>query len=150
MPTEPQVLYMPGGVRVEIHLTGDDTADAFCMLVDNPHPGWSLPPHVHEDAAETIHVIEGEFEITIDGETARLGPGQTVHIPAGVVHSGGNVGSSEGRRSLTFSPAGMEKFFQRVGAPERDAAAAHAEVNETVEEHGFRFVDGDGDGDTAP
>jgi quercetin dioxygenase-like cupin family protein len=150
MPNEPQILYMPGGVRLELHLTGDDTADAFCMLVDNPHPGWSLPPHVHEDAAETIHVIEGEFEMTIDGETERLGPGQTVHIPAGVVHSGANVGSSHGRRSLTFSPAGMERFFREAGASTPGEEADHATVNEAVLQHGFRFV-GDGDAaDTAP
>jgi hypothetical protein len=51
---------MPGGVRTEIHLTGDDTGGAFCLLVDHPRAGWSLPPHVHDDAAETIHVIEGD------------------------------------------------------------------------------------------
>src|SRR5947199_273346 len=82
-------------------LTGEDTGGAFCLLVDHPHAGWSLPPHIHEDAAETIHVVEGEFEMTIDGVTERIGAGQTVHVPAGVVHSGTNVGTAAGRRILT-------------------------------------------------
>jgi quercetin dioxygenase-like cupin family protein len=130
---------MPGGVRTEIHLTGDDTDGAFCLLVDHPGPGWSLPPHIHEDAAETIHVIEGEFGMTIDGVSERLGPGETAHIPAGVVHSGANVGSGPGRRLLTFTPAGMEEFFREVGAPAPDAEPDRAAVLDAAIRHGWRF-----------
>jgi hypothetical protein len=42
---EPPVVWMPGGVRTEIQLTGADTDAAFCLLVDEPPAGWSLPPH---------------------------------------------------------------------------------------------------------
>ena len=66
---------MPGDVRTEIHLDAADTGGAFCLLIDQPPAGWSLPPHLHTDAAETIHVIEGEFEMTIDGDTERLAAG---------------------------------------------------------------------------
>ncbi|MBS1891542.1 MAG: hypothetical protein JST59_09620 [Actinobacteria bacterium] len=45
MPADPEIVWMPGGVRTEIHLTGDETGGAFCLLVDHPHAGWSLPPH---------------------------------------------------------------------------------------------------------
>src|SRR6201996_1390719 len=121
MPREPQIVFMPGGVRTEIHLDGADTGGAFCLLIDHPPPGWSLPAHLHTDAAETIHVIEGEFEMTIDGDTERLAAGETIHIPAGVVHSGANVGPSPGRRLLTFTPAGMEEFFREAGAASSDA-----------------------------
>ena len=58
MPTEPQVVFMPGGVRTEIHLDGSDTDGAFCLLVDHPPAGWALPPHLHTDAAETIGMEE--------------------------------------------------------------------------------------------
>jgi quercetin dioxygenase-like cupin family protein len=131
---------MPGGVRTEIHLTGDDTGGAFCLLVDHPGPGWSLPPHIHKDAAETIHVIEGEFEMTIDGASERLGPGQTVHIPARVVHSGANVGAAAGRRILTFTPAGMEEFFREAGAASPTAEADRATTREAALRYGWRFV----------
>jgi quercetin dioxygenase-like cupin family protein len=136
---EPQIVWMPGRVRTEIHLTGADTGGAFCLLVDHPPPGWSLPPHIHKDAAETIHVIEGEFEMSVDGATERLGPGQTVHVPAGVVHSGANVGAAAGRRLLTFSPAGMEEFFREAGAPSPDAEADRDAVLDAAIRHGWRF-----------
>jgi len=139
VPTEPQILWMPGRVRTEIHLTGADTGGAFCLLVDHPPPAWSLPPHIHKDAAETIHVIEGEFELAVDGATERLGPGQTVHIPAGVVHSSANVGAATGSRLLTFSPAGMEEFFREAGAPSPDAEVDQDAVLDAAIRHGWRF-----------
>jgi quercetin dioxygenase-like cupin family protein len=139
VPAEPQVVWMPGGVRTEIHLTGPDTGGAFCLLVDHPPPGWSLPAHIHEDAAETIHVIEGEFEMTVDGASERLGPGETVHIPAGVVHSGGNVGTAAGRRLLTFTPAGMEEFFREAGAASPGGEVDRAAVLDAAIRHGWRF-----------
>jgi quercetin dioxygenase-like cupin family protein len=131
---------MPGGTRTEIHLDGTDTDGAFCLLVDIPPVGWSLPPHIHTDAAETIHVVEGEFEMTIDGRVERLGAGQTVHIPAGVVHSGTNVGPSPGRRLLAFSPSGMEEFFRDAGAASADAEPDRAATADAAVRHGWRFV----------
>jgi quercetin dioxygenase-like cupin family protein len=141
MPPEPQVVvWMPGGVRTEIQLTGADTGGAFCLLVDEPPAGWSLPAHLHADAAETIHIVEGEFEMTIDGSTERLEAGQSVHIPAGVVHSGGNVGDGPGRRLILFSPAGMESFFVEAGATAPDAEVDRGAALDAAMRHGWRFV----------
>jgi quercetin dioxygenase-like cupin family protein len=141
MSSAPQVVWMPGGVRTEIHLTGADTDGAFCLLVDEPPAGWSLPAHLHADAAETIHIVEGEFEMTIDGAGARIGAGETVHIPAGVVHSGRSAGGTPGRRVLLFSPAGMEGFFLDVGTTSPDAEHDQGATLGAAIRHGWRFVD---------
>jgi quercetin dioxygenase-like cupin family protein len=49
--------------------------------------GAVLPEHghVHEQVAQ---VIEGEFSLTVEGQTARLGPGLVAVIPSGARHSG--------------------------------------------------------------
>ena len=141
MAAEPEVVWMPGGVRTEIRLTGADTGGAFCLLLDEPPAGWSLPAHVHTEAAETIHVLEGEFETVVAGTAERTGPGQTIHIPAGVVHSGANVGAGQGRRLLIFSPAGMEEFFGEAGAPSPEAEVDLAAALQSALCHGWRFVD---------
>jgi quercetin dioxygenase-like cupin family protein len=133
------VVWMPGGVRTEVHLGAQDTGGAFCLLVDEPPAGWALPPHSHRDEAETIHVLSGCFEMVLDGAARRLVPGETIHIPRGVVHSGGNVGQEAGRRLVLFSPAGMERFFVEAGAPspaEVDPAGALA----SAIRHGWQFV----------
>ena len=49
--------------------------------------GATLPEHAHEHE-QIAHVLDGEFELTIAGETQRLKPGQIAVIPPDVPHSG--------------------------------------------------------------
>lgn len=44
-----------------------------------------VAPHKH--AEQWGIVVEGQMELTIDGETRRYGPGESYHIPAGVEHA---------------------------------------------------------------
>jgi quercetin dioxygenase-like cupin family protein len=46
-----------------------------------------LPEHSHPHGQVT-NVLKGEFELTVDGESKRLGPGSVVIIPPNAVHSG--------------------------------------------------------------
>src|SRR5690349_6398831 len=115
MDDPPRVVWMPGRIRTEIHLDSEVTDGAFSLLVDHPPIGWSLPPHRHHGVAETIHVLRGEFETIIDGHRSRLDAGETVHIPADVVHANANVGNVLGQRIVIFSPAGMEDLFLEIG-----------------------------------
>ncbi len=68
------------GVRVWIS-RGEDHQVVF---VDIDSAG-EVPPHSHGEQWEVV--IEGEVELTVDGETKRFGPGESFHIPAGSVHS---------------------------------------------------------------
>jgi hypothetical protein len=124
----PAEVLLPGGLRMQIHLTSDDTGGAFCLLEDHPPEGWSLPPHQHLNESETVYVVEGEFESVVDGERRTLRPGDTAHIPAGVVHSGGG----QGRRLLVFAPGGVERFFIEAGAG--------GDLLALAERYGWRFV----------
>lgn len=134
------MVWMPGGVRTEIHLGGPDTAGALCLLVDEPPVAWSLPPHRHRNEAETIHILDGEFEMVLDGARSRLSAGQTVHIPRGVIHSGANVGELPGRRVVLFSPAGIERFFEQAGASSAGGQIDLASALACAERHGWEFI----------
>ncbi|MEP1033388.1 cupin domain-containing protein [Ekhidna sp.] len=46
-----------------------------------------LPEHAHHHE-QVAQVMEGEYELTIGGETKRLGPGDVAIIPSNVPHSG--------------------------------------------------------------
>jgi len=140
MDASPRVVWMPGRVRTEIHLASQDTGGAFCMLVDYPPVGWSLPAHRHRGVAETIHVLYGEFEMTLDGQRSRLDAGRTLHVPADVVHEGANVGSVTGQRIVIFSPAGMENFFLEIGAASEAQEIESAAALACATRHGWEFV----------
>jgi quercetin dioxygenase-like cupin family protein len=49
--------------------------------------GAELPEHSHPHE-QIANVLEGEFELTIAGETRVLKPGQAAYIPGNVTHSG--------------------------------------------------------------
>lgn len=49
--------------------------------------GAELPVHNHKHE-QVAHIIEGEFELTIDGETKQLSAGQVAVIPSNARHSG--------------------------------------------------------------
>lgn len=140
MADDPPVVWMPGGVCTEIHLVERDTDGAFCMLIDHPPAGWSLPPHRHRHEAETIHILEGDFETEVDGHRRRLSAGETIHVPRAAIHSAANVGERPGRRLLLFSPAGMERFFLEAGAPTREAEIDPAFALAAASRHGWEFI----------
>jgi quercetin dioxygenase-like cupin family protein len=133
---------MPGAVRTEVHLQSADTAGAFCLLVDHPPAGWWLPLHLHRGVAETIHIVEGEFEMEVAGRHTRLGPGDTLHVAPDTMHAGCNVGDAKGRRVLIFSPAGMERFFLEAGAASDSDAVDPQEVLSAANRHGWEFAVG--------
>ena len=49
--------------------------------------GALLPQHSHPHE-QVVTMLEGEFELTIAGETRRLGPGNVAIIPSNAIHSG--------------------------------------------------------------
>jgi len=48
--------------------------------------GALLPKHAHPHE-QVVNMIEGEFELTIAGETRRLGPASAAIIPSNIPHS---------------------------------------------------------------
>ena len=48
--------------------------------------GRRLSLQFHERKIETLMVADGTAEMTLDRAVCRYGPGEVVHIPAGVVH----------------------------------------------------------------
>jgi len=48
--------------------------------------GSSIHEHFHEQE-EVFHILEGEIEMTIGGETRRVRPGLAAIVPANVPHS---------------------------------------------------------------
>ena len=128
------LLRLPGGVEAVIRVRGDETAGAFTLLTDVAPPGWRLPPHAHRAESETIHVTSGRLWMIIGGVERELGPGDTVHIPAGVRHEGGTAGEAPVERVVVFAPAGMERLFEAL-----EDVDDPAEMARLARGHGWDF-----------
>ena len=79
-------------------------------------PGAEVPDHEHPHEQLGL-VIEGEIDMTIDGETRRIGPGVAYVVPGGVRHAG--VGGPDGCLVLDiFSPPRADYMAQIKEATE--------------------------------
>jgi mannose-6-phosphate isomerase-like protein (cupin superfamily) len=68
-------------------------------------PVGRAPDHFHT-YDEVVYVLEGEGALHIDGESAPLRAGSSVHLPARLVHCLENVGPGEMHVLGVFRPAG--------------------------------------------
>lgn len=67
--------------------------------------GALLPEHSHP-AEQIAHVLEGTYELTVDGEHFLLNEGDVLAIPGGALHSG--VAHTDCRIIDVFSPVREE------------------------------------------
>ena len=49
-------------------------------------PGTFVPPHIHPRQDEFIYMLEGRFDLMIDGRAAEAQAGDTVRMPMGIPH----------------------------------------------------------------
>src|SRR5580765_5924854 len=73
------------GVSVVFFANGDLGAHGFSTGLARFKPGMELPCHKHE-CGESITVLQGRCDITVEGRTYRLAPYDSIHVPAGVAH----------------------------------------------------------------
>jgi cupin domain len=73
-------------------------------------PGEGPPDHVHFDQEEIFFIIEGSYEMTVDGHTSTAGPGTIVFIPRNVVHRFRNVGETTARLLDWTLPGGQDHY----------------------------------------
>jgi quercetin dioxygenase-like cupin family protein len=67
-------------------------------------PGKGHNFHKHPDQEELLYVVAGKVEQWVDRETRILGPGDSAHVPADVVHASFNVGEGEAKLAAILGP----------------------------------------------
>lgn len=77
-------------------------------------PGGATQRHYHARTEEIYVLLEGEAEMEIDGDSARVGPGDAVLIPAGAWHQIRATGSAPLRFLCCCAPpySDDDTFFE--------------------------------------
>lgn len=113
-PGEGQRLRSPLGGDVTFLVRGKQSNGALTALEVLVPPGEGPPLHVHGREDETVYVLAGEMRFRLGDEVSATPPGAFIFIPHGTAHCFHNIGGDEGRMLITFAPAGMERFFERL------------------------------------
>lgn len=144
--TAPAV-YGPGDLYSML-VTGKESNNVFFQFEAFVPEGGGPPPHIHSREDETFYVISGNLEILLGDKTYLAKAGDFVYIPRGTVHRFKNIGKEMAVQLVTFSPAGVEKFFEEVFPAVKDRKAAPppiteeliSNMNKAAPKHGLKFL----------
>lgn len=66
-------------------------------------PGHANPRHYHPNCDEVLHLIKGTLLHSAGDEVVTMSAGDTISIPANVLHNAQNIGDEEAVMVITFS-----------------------------------------------
>ena len=73
------------------------------------------PPHIHPQQVEEYEVLEGSFDVVVEGEWRTLAPGESASVPLGALHTFRNRSGSVVRVRNWHRPAmRFEDFIERT------------------------------------
>ena len=104
----------PFGIEMRILLTTEATGGAISVIMAWHKPGEGPPDHVHFSQEEMFFIVEGTYEMTLDGQTSTVGAGTVVFIPRNVVHRFKNVGDKTACMLDWSLPGGQDHYFEAV------------------------------------
>jgi quercetin dioxygenase-like cupin family protein len=149
-PAQTGAMYWGPGDLYRFLVTGAESGGAYFAMEALVPPGGGPPPHIHRNEDETVYVLEGEVSIRLGDKTVAAGAGDFVNVPRGIVHCFRNEGEAPARMILTFTPAGIERFFEETLErvldptlePPDNIESVAARYAAAAPRHGLEFVAG--------
>jgi quercetin dioxygenase-like cupin family protein len=146
---EAGAMYWGPGDLYRFLVTGAETGGSYFAMEALVPTGGGPPPHIHHNEDETFYIVEGECTIRIGDQTVTARAGDFVNVPRGTVHNFRNDAAAPVRMILTFTPSGMEGFFEETLErafdatldPPSDVDAIVARYVEAAPRYGLEFVD---------
>ena len=116
------VLTRPGR-RAEVRVARDELV-LFAFEME-PHTDGAAP-HLHRAHVDSFYVLEGELEVTLDGETRQLHPGDLATVPPETVHAFRNASGGRVRFLNLHTPGmGFDEYIRRMDAGEKPVPAEY-------------------------
>ena len=105
-----------GPVTIRFRLDADETGEMLTMFEFTVPPQARVPvPHSHDGFDETLYGLDGVLSWTVGGNGTKVGPGQVLFIPRGVVHHFENRSAAPARALSVITPGLLgPAFFQEM------------------------------------
>ncbi len=94
---EGERLEFPGAIELTILVPGSASDGAFAIFEDVVQLGVGSPRHIHRSQDEVFFVLDGSFDIEMDGQLFHASAGDIAYVPGSSVHAFTNVRSEPGR-----------------------------------------------------
>jgi quercetin dioxygenase-like cupin family protein len=98
--------------------------------------GTFVPPHIHPTQDEFIYMLDGRFELMLDGQTVHATNGDLIRMPMGLPHGIFNKSDKPVKALFWVTPAlSLRTLFERI-----HNVADPAEVVRIAAEHDVEFL----------
>ena len=103
------------GVRIKILLSSKDSGGQFSLIEGLMPPGGDGGLHLHTNEDESMHLLEGELEVTIGERKFLLSSGESYFAPRNIPHRLRNLSQAPVRSLVLTTPGGFDKFISQAG-----------------------------------
>ncbi len=114
------------GDTYTIKVTAQDTGGSLGFAEAVVPPGSGPVAHSHGNEDEAFYLLSGELEFLNGDDLQMAGPGDFVFIPRGTRHRFKNVGDTDAKMLILFTPGGHESFFVEHGDEPEPGATSPA------------------------
>ncbi len=130
----------PFGLDMTVLMSADQTGGTLSAIVAEHEPGVGPPPHVHFSQEEIFYVLDGTYEVAINGGAPEIaGPGTFVFLPRNTVHSFKNIGTTTARMLDMSLPGGQDRYFKEIDALAAGGGFSGDKVLEISQRHDTNF-----------
>jgi uncharacterized RmlC-like cupin family protein len=99
-------------------------------------PGTFVPPHIHTNQDEFIYVLEGKFDLILDGKEQTATAGDFIRLPMKIMHGLFNKSDQPIKCLFWVSPTGkLFDLFKKI-----DGVPDPAEVTRLAALHDVNFL----------
>lgn len=137
-PEEGEIL-QEAAVGVVAKIWGTETNGVISIVEHPVAPGALVPPHTHQSFDEWSYVLEGQVGARIGDTEFTAGPGSYILKPRAIPHTFWNAGPDPARLIELITPAGFERFFERLGEMLRDGSFSPEELERLGEQYGTTY-----------
>jgi len=138
----PKIIRNTGGLsltsgRQTIKLNSEDTGGSMSVMRSIVPSGSGIPGHVHQHEDETFQIIDGELEVTLNGEIHILQKGDMIFMPKNTAH--GFKAIQDTSMWVSLVPGGAEKMFVELAG----LIAGPPDIEQVIEicgRYGITFV----------
>jgi mannose-6-phosphate isomerase-like protein (cupin superfamily) len=104
-------------VGIEVLLSGASSGGQLAVIEEVVESDFDGPPlHLHPSFDEGFYVLQGELTLRVGDDLLTAGPGTFAFAARGTPHTFANLSGESARVLIICTPAGFERYFERLAA----------------------------------
>jgi quercetin dioxygenase-like cupin family protein len=98
-----------------VHLIpSEKTGGAFSVVEFFAEPGKGVGLHVHEHEEELVYLLQGQIEVSLEGQKMTATEGTCALLPRNIPHGFTNTGKTTVRLLAILLPGKLDNFFVKL------------------------------------